>query len=356
MKTKQVTTGAALVGVLAGAAGLVAVTVPAGAESAPELPKTSPEALVGSVLTAKPTAFGGTVEAKSDLGIPLPGLAQGKDGNYNAEVYYDGDQRFRASMQQQGGSRHTVIEDGKSLWNYDSSERTAAKAELPQQAKQHERARQGDPSELAKRLVGKLRESSTLNVDGTAEVAGRDAYELVLTPKPSEKTLVREARVAVDSQTRMPLRIELFGNGSTTPALEAGFTKLDVGKQDPGLFSFTPPPGAKVTTVDPKQHMDKAKQQRPEQLRRIGSGWDTVLSGKLAGGQAAQLTQKPGDAKQSGAQQRNFIDQFAKPVEGKFGKGRVVNTSVGTALITEDGRFAAGLVPREVLEQALETK
>ncbi|WP_031466691.1 LolA family protein [Sciscionella sediminilitoris] len=360
MKTKKVTTGIAVVGVLAGAAGLAIVTVPAGADPAPQLPKVSPESLVSSVLQAKPAQFGGTMSATSNLGIPLPELKQGTDGDYSAQVYYGGADKFRLTSAQQGGSQHTTVSDGSTLWNYDSKGREVSKLPM-QHAKAHEKAMQergkGDPVAMSKQLVGKLRESSDLTVDGTARVADRDAYELVLTPKPSEKTLVREVRVAVDAQTRMPLRFEAFGNGSADPALEFGFTKLDVGQQDPALFSFTPPQGAKVTTVDPSKHMDKLKKQPKQQMNTVGEGWDTVLTGKLDTKnaklpQGEQGKQEPGQSNTPAG----IMDRFAKPVHGAYGNGHLISTSIGTALITDDGRFAAGLVPQQVLEQALGTK
>ena len=51
-----------------------------------------------------------------------------------------------------------------------------------------------DPDGGGDRAIEQLRATSTVAVDGTAEVAGRDAYELVLTPAPTERTLLREVR------------------------------------------------------------------------------------------------------------------------------------------------------------------
>src|SRR6478609_1397310 len=96
-------------------------------------------------------------------------------------------------------------------------------------------------------VLAALQPTSTISVDGTDEVAGRPAYDLVLAPKPTERTLLREVRIAVDAQERMPLRLTVLGQGSTSPALQVGFTDLTFGQQDPARFTFTPPAGAKVT-------------------------------------------------------------------------------------------------------------
>lgn len=362
MKAKKVTTGIATVGILAGATGLTVVTLPAGAESAPSLPKTTPQALVTSVLKAKPAAFGGTVTAQNNLGIPLPKMQQQQDGDYQAKVYSDGKHHFRSTMQAARDDRRTVVEDGKALWSYNSAKRTAHKMPLSagngahKDATRHEAANQKNPAAMGRELVDNLRRSSELKVDGTASVAGRDAYELVLTPKPAEKTLVRQARVAIDAQTKMPLRFELFGHNSTDPALEAGFSKLDVGDQDPALFRFNPPEGTKVVTVDPKRHT--GKQHKPKgRTERVGKGWDTVVTGSM---KQSPIKQGKQDEHNSGAGNsktpQQLLKQYTKPAHGKFGKGHVLSTPVGTALLTDDGRYAAGLVPQQVLEHALETK
>ncbi len=48
-----------------------------------------------------------------------------------------------------------------------------------------------------------------VTVDGTARIAGRAAYQLVLTPT-STLTLVGRIAVAIDAETRLPLRVQVF--------------------------------------------------------------------------------------------------------------------------------------------------
>ena len=71
----------------------------------------------------------------------------------------------------------------------------------------------------------------TVAVDGTAEVAGRAAYQLVLTPLPTERTLLREVRVAVDAETRQPLQLTVLAQGSGEPALQVGFSETTARRQ-----------------------------------------------------------------------------------------------------------------------------
>ncbi|MGH3914773.1 MAG: LolA family protein [Pseudonocardiaceae bacterium] len=336
-----------------GAIGLGVLTVPADAGSAPQLPDVSAEELVASVLTAQAPAFGGTVEVDNALGLPaLPGLAETPSPLTQPvttfRAWSDGQGRGRLALPSPGGEQ-VVIEDGTTLWRYDSSSRTATALEhgIAPSAPHH--APVADPAEAARALIGAVQQSSTVGVDGTAEVAGRPVYELVLTPKPTERTLLREVRVAVDSVERVPLELTVLANGSTDPALRIGFTDLEVGPQDPALFQFTPPDGVAVERVEPPQDHHPGlgahpgrDEATPSMVRRLGEGWDTVVIGQLPNaGSAAEndpLT---------------MVSQLGRPASGAWGNGWVVQTAVGTVLVASDGRIAAGAVPQQVLDEAL---
>lgn len=49
-----------------------------------------------------------------------------------------------------------------------------------------------------------------------------------------------------------------------------------------------------------------------------------------------------------------MLEQIGTPVSGEFGSGTHVQVAVGGAVITDDGRIAAGAVPRQVLVDALD--
>ncbi|MGH3753213.1 MAG: LolA family protein, partial [Pseudonocardiaceae bacterium] len=251
---------AALAAAAAGAIGLGVLTMPAGARSDPALPPVSAEDLVASVLTAKAPAFGGTVTVDNALGLPAlpggpPGLAEVLTQPVTTfRVWSDGQGHGRLALPSRG-SEQVLIEDGTTLWRYDSSSRTATALEHGDTAAR-QRPPVTDPAQAARELVGAVRQSSTVTVDGTGYVAGRPVYQLVLTPAPTERTLLREVRVAVDLVMRVPLQLTVLANGSPNPALKVGFTDLNVGAQDPALFQFTPPAG--VTVERPSKNGPKA--------------------------------------------------------------------------------------------------
>lgn len=358
MTTVRTAVSIAAAGTAVGVAGLVLLAGPAGAgEPPPALPQISAEELVSSVLDTTIPAFAGSVTVDNNLGlpIPVPGLPS---GDSPAKVYSAGDGRARLSLPSSTGER-TVVNDGSTVWIWDSADKSVRKLSHDKADTPTAEGRLADPTGSAASLVSAMRADSTVTVDGTARVAGRPVYQLVLTPKPTEKTLLREIRVAVDSELRVPLELSVLANGQADPALRIGFTEFTPGAQDDGLFGFTPPAGATVTEGDKAKAPSKATQRdwlSAVAPQVIGSGWDTVLAGKLPAGLLDGTV--GGDGATTGRRgpalaPRALLDQFGKKVSGSYGDGWLISTSVGGALVTSDGRVAVGAVPEQVLADAV---
>jgi outer membrane lipoprotein-sorting protein len=359
MNTKRTALTVAGAGVLAGVIGLGVLAMPAGAdEPPPVLPQISADQLVESVATAKIPALAGKVSASENLGLPMKLLPEGTG---SASVWSDGQNRYRATLPGRT-SEKTFVEDGGTLWSWDSQKNTVSKF-THGDAVTKEKVAGSDPAALGKDLLNLVRQYSDVKVDGTARVATRPAYELVVTPKPTERTLLREIRVAVDSETRLPLRVQVLANGQSEPALKVEFSELTVGPQNADLFKFTPPQGATVTE---RKEGDNAKSEADIRkgmgdflgnlnLQTIGDGWDTVLAAKLPGDLNGLLgqVQGQGNGRGKGFDANALLKSFAKEVSGSWGTGYVFSTKVGTALVTTDGRVAVGAVPEQVLTEAL---
>jgi outer membrane lipoprotein-sorting protein len=321
---------------VAGAVGLGLLAVPAGAGAQPALPPVTPEELVASVLQADPDAFAGTVELDNALGLPaVPGIPEA--GTSSARIWSDGEDAGRVQIPSDDGER-TLVTDGTTFWAWDSAERTVVTGEKGERPEQDAAV---DPTTAAAEAIRTLQTSSEVTVDGTSEVAGRPAYELVLTPAPEERTLLREVRIAVDAEQRVPLRLTVLAQGSTDPAFEVGFTDLSFGAQDPALFTFAPPPGATV-----EEPPARPEGERPEltgaEPQVVGEGWDTVVVATAPEGAGAEADEA-----------RAEISSFGTPVSGPWGSGTLISTAVGSAIVTDDGRIAAGAVPEQVLTEAL---
>ncbi|MEU4800685.1 DUF2092 domain-containing protein [Actinosynnema sp. NPDC023587] len=371
MNRRRVTVAAAAVGVVAGAAGLGVLALPAGAGPAPVLPDVSAESLVESVLTAKPAAFGGAVEVRNDLGIPaLAGLPQLSDGESKLRMWTDGEGRVRVQLPA-GDAERTFVDDGRTGWLWNSADQVVTKlphgsAGQPKIDLDQDRDGQlpPDPVSLSREVVAKVKEFSDVTVDGTARVAGRSTYELVLTPKPTERTVLREVRVAVDAELRVPLRVAVLTNGTNNPAVQVGFTDLTVGPQDAALFSFTPPPGAKVAEAAVQKPSDEEKALAEGVLAEAapqvhGEGWDVVLTAKTPAGALRVPAGQEGSGDRPGRGERDDVDvqgllkQLGKQVSGPWGSGTLITTKVGGVLLADDGRVAFGPVPEQVLTEAI---
>ncbi|GAB2992553.1 outer membrane lipoprotein carrier protein LolA [Amycolatopsis acidiphila] len=345
-KTKAIT--AAVTGSALGVAGLAWLAMPASAGEAPQLPSISAEELVQSVLSTQTPALDGTVQVDNNLGLPVSTLPGGVNVNVDAaHVYNDGNGSSKLSIEQ-GASDTTVVHNGNTVWTYNSKNNTATKSTLPAGAPAPPQL-PSDPAASATQLLAKVRESSTVSVEGTARVAGRAAYELVLTPKPTEHTVLREVRVAVDAEKRVPLRLAVMTYGTADAALQVAFSDIEFTPQPASEFQFTPPQGAKVTEQQ-AQVPERAK--AADALTVVGDGWDTVVTGTFP---ADALSPQQGKGGRN-VDPKAMLSQFGKQVSGPFGTGYVITTKVGSALITSDGRFAAGAVTEQALVDALGAK
>lgn len=357
MNSRKTALSVAATGTAAGVVGLVLIATPAGAgEAPPALPPIGAEELVSSVLDLELPAFAGSVEVQNDLGLPIPGVPGGQGDGTAAQVWSDGTGKARLAVPGRQ-SETTIVDDGTTVWVWNSEDRTVTK--VPHDKNVADKPLEGkfaDPAQAAAELVTAMQEDSTVTVDGTARVAGRPVYQLVLTPKPTEKTLLREIRVSVDSELRIPMSVEVLANGQADPALKVGFTEFRATQQDPNLFTFTPPAGATVTEKDVAEEFNgRGVEEMLAQadLKTVGRGWDIVATGKLPADALAAAEDMSGQG--GGRNLFTLLGTIGKQVPVGSGTGYVISASVGTAIITEDGRIAIGAVPEQVVIDAVKT-
>jgi hypothetical protein len=197
------------------------------------------------------------------------------------------------------------------------------------------------PAELATRFLDAVDPSTDVSIGDPVKVAGRSAYDLILTPD-SATTLVSSVEIAVDADTGLPLRVDVFAEGSSDPAFHVAFSSLSLEAPSADLFDFTPPAGTDVTEktlpndtdglADGGQAPDAGTHPEPTVT---ATGWDTIVE-LPAGADPAALTDSP------------MLSQLTTSVEG----GHVLQTTLLTVFITDDGRVLAGAVPVESLQAA----
>jgi hypothetical protein len=100
------------------------------------------------------------------------------------------------------------------------------------------------------RVRDRLQAYADAGVTTPETVAGRDAYILSLRPR-SDDTLVGSIEVAIDAETRLPLRLQIVPRNALDPSIEIGFSTIDFDPIDPSMFVFDPPAEATVTDAGP---------------------------------------------------------------------------------------------------------
>jgi outer membrane lipoprotein-sorting protein len=378
-----------VIGVAAATIGLV----PALADSGdPDLPKITAQQLIEKIAKSDVEQLSGTVKISTDLGLPnLGGLESGllsgaagqgeggssadptakltelASGTHTLRVAADGPDRQKLSLLE-NAAEYSLIHNGKDVWGYDSKSNEVyhgTSSESPERGKDQQPP--ALPKDFAEEALKAVDDTTSVTVDGTAQVAGRDAYKLVVKPKQSGST-VGAITVAVDAQTGMPLKFTLTPASGGAAVVDAGFTKVSFAEPAASTFDFTPPKGAKVTE---EKDSGKAAGETPRKapgkpfdlgeapgrapgagkglgghdgMKTIGEGWTAIVTFDT-GGEGVPSGKGGGDL-------GGFMDSLGDKVHGKFGSGTVFSTRLVNALITDDGKVYAGLVTKDALVKA----
>ena len=237
------------------------------AHSSPALPAITPEALVANTvraLAARPTVSG-TVTVHVDLGLPdIPDVGAGAggagaligslSGDHRVRVWHSPRESVRISDLLPSGER-SLIATRTDLWLWDSSSTTAVHLRAPRGMPAGERdaalralTSSADPLQLARQTLAALDSTTRVSVSGTISVAGRSAYVLSLEPR-TDQTLIGRVDLYVDATRWLPLGGAIYPRGAGSPSVSARFTSVSYAPIASSVFSFTPPPGAKVVTV-----------------------------------------------------------------------------------------------------------
>lgn len=280
-----------------------AVLVPMQATAAVDLPDKTVEELIGFAKASDVDAFSGTIEQRSELGLPDlgaltggaggsggmgPGGSHGGDdetdaaasagldelialatGSFDAKVYLDGEQA-RLQVLDRMAERNVYLGPDEA-WFVDSETQTATRLTVPadadldaieadleaeadrlaDEAKAEAEAELPDgeqlptPQQLLDRALDRLDETTEVSVGTDGRVAGRDAYELVLEPRTDE-TLIGEIRVAIDGENGAALAASVTARGASDPAFSTGFTEVSFAAPDASVFAFEPADGFTV--------------------------------------------------------------------------------------------------------------
>lgn len=393
------------------AAGAIAVPIQANAVDLPDL---TPQQVM-LLMDGEITGFSGTIVKTSELGLPPLEMSSMMDEEMIAEMEEkmpEGFEDFIPSLIEQNAitqaveliagthkirvyasevgmrvqildpmSQRDFIVNQDEFWIYDARNATAmtgtfdmevsdqdkAEFEAQAQAELDEYLAQiqldiSNPEAVADYLMAQIGETTEVSVGKDHMVAGRTAYQLIAQPN-AENSLVESVVISVDSETGMALDVKVYSVEQETPAFQVGFESISFDTPDASLFSFTPPPGTTVETMEVPAELEaelealKSEYENKEftnednaamraelearyadtpKPEMIGEGWDAVI----------YLPAMPQEVPMEMMENQLFADLMTQ-VDG----GKVFSTPLLNVLIADSGEVYAGAVTIEYLQE-----
>lgn len=313
--------------------------------SADDLPDKSAEELLADVQGSDVKGLSGTVEENADLGLPEVGkddssLASLSSGSHTLGVWYSSHDKGRVALQNDV-SETDVVRDGGDVytWNSDSGDTRHSQlsdklADMPFWSPSMWTSA---PSDTAKKVASLP--NTELETDGTQVVAGRDTYGLVMSPN-SKDSLVDHVRLSVDAETGVPLSTQVYSlDDPKSPALDITFSDVTFGQPDSKNFK---------ANVDGKSVKESSV---PESApggssgnHRLGHDWSSVGVSEMTQDELVDaLVEQGADS----AAVENYLEELPQVENGKM-----LESSLFSAYLTDDGRIFYGSVDPETLVDA----
>jgi outer membrane lipoprotein-sorting protein len=393
------------------AAGAVAVPLQANAVDLPDL---TPQQVM-LLMDGDVTGFSGTIVKTSELGLPPLEMSSMMDEEMIAEMEEkmpEGFEEFIPSLIEQNAitqaveliagthrirvyasevgmrvqvldpmSQRDFIVNENEFWAYDARNATAltgtfdmevsdedkAEFEAKAQAQLDEYLAEiqldiSNPEAVADYLMAQVGETTEVSVGKDHRIAGRTAYQLIAQPN-AENSLVESVVISVDSETGMALDVKVYSVEQDVPAFHVGFESISFETPDASLFSFTPPAGTTVETMELPAELEAELEQlksdyenkeftnednaamRAELEARyadqpkpamIGEDWESVI----------YLPAMPQEVPMEMMENELFADLMT-PVDG----GKVFSTPLLNVLVLDSGEVYAGAVTIEYLQE-----
>ena len=393
------------------AAGAVAVPLQANAVDLPDL---TPQQVM-LLMDGEITGFSGTIVKTSELGLPPLEMSSMMDEEMIAEMEEkmpEGFEEFIPSIIEQNAitqaveliagthkirvyasevgmrvqvldpmSQRDFIVNQNEFWAYDARNATALtgtfdmevsdedkaefEAEAQAQLDQYLAEIQLDisnPEAVADYLMAQVGETTEVSVGKDHRIAGRTAYQLIAQPN-AENSLVESVVISVDSETGMALDVKVYSIEQEEPAFHVGFESISFETPDASMFSFTPPAGTTVETMELPAELEAELEQLKSEYESkeftnednaamraefesryaeapkpamIGEDWESVI----------YLPAMPQEVPMEMMENELFADLMT-PVDG----GKVFSTPLLNVLVLDSGEVYAGAVTIEYLQE-----
>ncbi len=137
-----------------------------------------------------------------------------------------------------------MVSDGKTIWTYDPIKKEVTKMDMP-------KINMTTSEQDYTRSIKELLNQTDISYQGTDKFEERSVYLVKASPRNGSMPMGIRYSMWVDSETWMPLKIEMFDkNDKLMTSIEYRDIKFNAGIPD-SEFEFKVPEGAKVVTREP---------------------------------------------------------------------------------------------------------
>lgn len=214
------------------------------------VPKLTAGQLRERILASANLSYAGYAESDATFGLPsLPGLADVTsllDGVTKMQVWQASPERWRIDVLSDTGERDTY-QLGSRSYIWDSGEQLLTEV-VGQPSLRLPRAADLTPPALAIRLLDQAGPHARFSVLAPLRVAGIDAAGLQMTATDPASTIAR-IDIWAEPGNGLPLMVEIFGRGSSGPALESQFFQIGAWRPDAAILTPQRGPGTGFTVT-----------------------------------------------------------------------------------------------------------
>jgi outer membrane lipoprotein-sorting protein len=207
--------------------------------------------LTNHLLEGADLASGGSGQGDGG-GLTSSPLVNGASGR----VWVSGAGQMRIELQAEQGDTQ-IIDDGTTLEMYDASTNTVYRLAPRKDRAGASEGSHHDSSQRTIPSVGKIEEGIAhldrhASVSGAmpTDVGGRPAYTVRVAPREGG-SLLAGVELSFDADNGVPLRAAVYSTQDASPVLELAASDISYGPVASSVFSFAPPPDAKIEELQP---------------------------------------------------------------------------------------------------------
>jgi hypothetical protein len=349
--------------VVVGVAVLCCLPVLASAIPASVPPVTAAQ-LKDRILTSQDQSFAGYAESDAAFDLPdFPAFSTVTpllDGITRIRVWQQNPDHWRVDTLSDTGEDDTYqAGDDEYVWDSGAELLTgiygSQSVRLP---------RAGDlvPPALAIRILDEAGPDARLRLLAPRRVAGQSVAGIAVTPASAAST-IGQADIWANPGTGLPMLVEIFGRGTTTPALTTQFLQAGSWKPDPAILTPERGPATGFTATTPGDFAGVVQNLGDAPLPDLLDGFphepSPVGYGQIGvyGSGLATFAVLPFDPDTGGQLLADALDAGATPVTVDNGTGAMASAPLVNLVLLQPYRISdtfllVGLVSKTVLTQA----